>query len=317
MMVSSSVQHATHNAAIATQTWVWQEFPITYQTQGTQGPAVVLVHGFGASLGHWRKNLPVLAQTCRVYALDLIGFGRSAKPTPGPLEPGKQIEYTFETWGQQIVDFCREVVGGPVFLVGNSIGCIAAMQTAVTYPDIALGVVMLNCSLRLLHDRRRATQPWFKRIATPLLQRVLQVRWIGHLFFQQIAQPKTVRKILQKAYVRSDAVNDELIELLIAAARDAGAADVFLAFTGYSQGPLPEDLLPLLPCPAIIIWGENDPWEPIVLGKEFANFPQVEQFITLPGVGHCPQDEAPELVNPIVQEWILARSHSTSHHPLD
>jgi pimeloyl-ACP methyl ester carboxylesterase len=270
---------------------------------------VVLVHGFGASLGHWRKNLPVLAQTCRVYALDLIGFGRSAKPAPGPLKPGEQIEYTFDTWGQQIADFCREVVGGPVFLVGNSIGCIAAMQAAVDHPDIALGVAMINCSLRLLHARRRATQPWFKRIGAPLLQRILKVRWIGHSFFRQIAQPKTVRKILQKAYVRPDAVSDELIELLMAAAKDSGAADVFLAFTGYSQGPLPEDLLPLLPCPAILLWGEEDPWEPIALGRELANFPTVEQFIPLPGVGHCPQDEAPELVNPILQEWILGRSH--------
>jgi pimeloyl-ACP methyl ester carboxylesterase len=305
MTATSSVQ----NAAIATQTWMWQGFPITYQTQGNQGAAVVLVHGFGASLGHWRKNLPVLAQTCRVYALDLIGFGRSAKPAPGSLKPGEQIEYTFETWGQQIADFCREVVGAPVFLVGNSIGCIAAMQAAVDHPDIALGIAMINCSLRLLHDRRRATQPWVKRIGAPLLQRMLKVRWIGHTFFRQIAQPKTVRKILQKAYVRPDAVSDELIELLMAAAQDSGAADVFLAFTGYSQGPLPEDLLPQLPCPAIILWGEDDPWEPIALGKELANFPQVEQFIPLAGVGHCPQDEAPELVNPILQEWIQARSH--------
>ncbi len=34
------------------------------------------------------------------------------------------MAYTFETWGQQIADFCRKVVGKPVFLVGNSIGCI-------------------------------------------------------------------------------------------------------------------------------------------------------------------------------------------------
>ncbi|MEW5860512.1 MAG: alpha/beta hydrolase, partial [Cyanobacteriota bacterium] len=45
--------------------------------------------------------------------------------------------------------------------------------------------------------------------------------------------------------------------------------------------------------------------EPIELGREFANYPKIDQFIPIEGVGHCPQDEAPELVNPILQEWIL------------
>lgn len=265
---------------------------------------MVLVHGFGASLGHWRKNLPVLAEHCRVYALDLIGFGGAAKPTPGPLKPGEQIEYTFETWGQQIADFCREVVGEPAVLVGNSIGCIAAMQAAVDYPEVARSLALINCSLRLLHDRRRATQPWIKRMGAPLLQRVLKARWIGQTFFKQIAQPATVRKILLKAYASSEAVTDELVELLMAPANDVGAAEVFLAFTGYSQGPLPEDLLEVLPCPAILLWGEADPWEPIALGKELARFPQVQQFIPIQGAGHCPQDEVPDVVNPILLEWI-------------
>ena len=51
-----------------TQTWTWQEFSICYQQQGNSGPAVILVHGFGASWQHWRKNIPVLAENCRVYA---------------------------------------------------------------------------------------------------------------------------------------------------------------------------------------------------------------------------------------------------------
>ena len=290
---------------IPIQTWVWQGFPITYQTQGSQGPAVVLVHGFGASLGHWRKNISALATHCRVYALDLIGFGGSAKPTPAV-----QMDYTFETWGRQIADFCREVVGGSAFLVGNSVGCIVIMQAAVDYPELVRGVAMLNCSLRLLHDRHRNTQPWFKRMGAPLLQRVLQQKRIGHAFFNQLAKPNTVRKILLKAYTRPDVVTDELVDLLMAPARDPGAADVFLAFTAYSQGPLPEDLLAVLPCSALILWGANDPWEPIALGKKFADFPCVEQFIPLEGVGHCPQDEAPELVNPILQEWILQKAEA-------
>ena len=296
--MSLSVTSALDKLA-APQFWTWRGFQICYQTQGTEGVAVVLIHGFGASWGHWRKNIPVLATQFRVYAIDLIGFGGSAKP-----QPGTEIDYTFETWGQQIADFCREVVGTPVFLVGNSIGCIAAMQAAVDHPDTTLGVAMLNCSLRLLHDRRRAQLPWYRSVGTPILQKLLSIRGLGHSFFRLIAKPKTVRNILLKAYSRGEAVTDELVSLLMVAAADPGAPDVFLAFTAYSQGPLPEDLLAVLPCPALMLWGADDPWEPIAQGQELAKFPCVQKFVPLEGVGHCPQDEAPELVNPILQDWI-------------
>ncbi|BAY44124.1 alpha/beta hydrolase fold protein [Scytonema sp. HK-05] len=301
--LSSMTTSTSTPALTSTKTWIWQGFPICYQTQGTTGPAVILVHGFGASWCHWRKNIPMLADNCRVYAIDLIGFGSSAKP-----KPGEKIAYTIETWGQQVADFCREVVGEPAFLVANSIGCIVVMQAAVSNPDIALGVALLNCSLRLLHDRKRATLPWHRRFGAPILQRILSVKPIGDFFFNQVAKPKTVRKILLQAYANSEAVTEELVDILTAPAQDPGAVAVFLAFTSYSSGPLAEDLLPELPCPAMILWGTADPWEPVELGRELANFPQVQKFIPLEGVGHCPQDETPEVVNLIIQDWIWKQS---------
>lgn len=287
---------------LETKTWTWRGFPIGYKATGKQGPAVVMIHGFGASSGHWRKNLPVLGEHCRCYALDLIGFGASAKPTPGA-----GVEYNFETWGQQVADFCREVVGGSAFLVGNSIGCIVAMQAAVDNPDIALGIALLNCSLRLLHDRKRAELPWYRSMGAPVVQRLLGIKWVGQLFFSQLAKPNVVRKVLLQAYRNPEAVTDELVDMLMAPAFDAGAVDVFVAFTRYSQGPLPEDLLPILPCSAIILWGTEDPWEPIELAREFANFSTVEKFIPLEGLGHCPQDEAPDVVNKVLWDWIGSR----------
>ncbi|HBQ97302.1 MAG TPA: alpha/beta hydrolase [Cyanobacteria bacterium UBA11691] len=282
--------------------WNWRGFPIRYQKMGQMGPTVLLIHGFGGSVDHWRKNLPVLGQCCHCYALDLIGFGGSAKPTPGV-----KVEYRFETWSEQIIQFCQEVIGEPTVLVGNSIGCIAVMQAAVDAPDWVNSVVLLNCSLRLLHDRRRESLPFYKRYGAPWVQRFLGIRAIGHWFFAQIAKPKVVRQILQEAYGRSEAVTPELVDLLMAPALDPGAADVFIAFTRYSQGPLPEDLLESLPSPALMLWGTEDPWEPIEQGRKLAEFAAVKHFIPLEGVGHCPQDEAPELVNPLILDWVLEK----------
>mgnify|MGYP005841366887 CR=1 FL=1 len=281
------------------KTWTWEGFPITYQSCGEEGPAVVLIHGFGASWGHWRKNLPILGQTNRCYALDLIGFGNSAKP-----QPGIKINYTFETWAKLVTDFCEQVIGTPAFLVGNSIGSIVAMESAIASPDLVLGVAALNCSLRLLHERKRDQIPWYRSYGASFVQQLLGNPTIGKLFFQQIARPKTVRNILLQAYQRQEAVTDELVDIILKPAQDPGAAAVFCAFTRYSSGPLPEDLLPNLPCKAILLWGTKDPWEPLELGRQLANFDTVEQFIELEGLGHCPQDEAPEIVNPILQQWL-------------
>ncbi|NJN85263.1 MAG: alpha/beta fold hydrolase [Leptolyngbyaceae cyanobacterium SL_7_1] len=292
-MTSTSL-HPVH-----VHTWDWNGYSIRYQQAGTSGAAIVLIHGFGASSDHWRKTIPVLAETNRVYAIDLLGFGLSEKPSPS-----HTVQYTFDTWGDQVAAFVQTVVGQPAFLVGNSIGCIVALQTAVIAPDRIQGVVMINCSLRLLHDRKRATLPWYRRWSAPVMQKVLTNRAIGHYFFSQLAKPKVIRNILLQAYARADAVTDELVDFLYQPALDTGAADVFLAFTGYSQGPLAEDLLPQMQCPVLVLWGEDDPWEPIDLGRAFAEFPVVEEFIALPNAGHCPQDEAPELVNPILQRWI-------------
>jgi len=283
-------------------TWQWGDRTVAYWAAGPaapEAPAAVLIHGFGASAGHWRKNIPALAPHVRTYALDLLGFGASDKPQPGP-----NFAYTFETWGAQIGAFCREVVGTPVTLIGNSIGAIAAMQAAVMAPAQTQRVILLNCSLRLLHERKQRALPWYRRVGSRGVQRLLQNRAIARLFFAQIANPQAVRNVLKQAYARHEAIDTELVEMLLAPARHPHAVDVFVAFTGYSGGPTPEDLLVQLPCGAVVLWGDRDPWEPIALGRAFQEFACVEAFIPLPGVGHCPQDEAPDLVNPLLLQYL-------------
>lgn len=69
---------------------------------------------------HWRKNIPVLAESHRVYSIDLIGYGYSDKPNPREL--GDTPFYTFETWGSQLNDFCTDIVKDEAFFICNSIG---------------------------------------------------------------------------------------------------------------------------------------------------------------------------------------------------
>lgn len=72
------------------------------------GRPLLLVHGFGASIGHWRKNIPVLAAGgYRVYAIDLLGFGSSDKPA---------LNYTVELWQEQLKDFWTAHIQEPTVL---------------------------------------------------------------------------------------------------------------------------------------------------------------------------------------------------------
>lgn len=67
----------------------------------------------------------------------------------------------------------------------------------------------------------------------------------------------------------------------------------------------------IIQCPVLVVWGDKDPWEPVELGRAYGNFDTVEDFVVLPNVGHCPQDEAPHLVNPLVESFV-ARHESSS-----
>ena len=81
--------------------------------------------------------------------------------------------------------------------------------------------------------------------------------------------------------------------------------NVFLDFISYSSGPLPEELLAKTTRPVSILWGALDPWEDPKAGKEMlSGYPCVKEFVLLPGLGHCPMDEAPEIVNPLIERFV-------------
>ncbi|XP_011025150.1 PREDICTED: pheophytinase, chloroplastic [Populus euphratica] len=300
---SSSSNDGANETQVQSSIWSWKGYSIRYQYAGNRGPALVLVHGFGANSDHWRKNIPVLAKSHRVYSIDLIGYGYSDKPNPREL--GDKSFYTFETWATQLNDFCIDVVKDEAFFICNSIGGVVGLQAAVIDSQICKGIMLLNISLRLLHIKK---QPWFGRPFIRSFQSLLRNTALGKSFFKSVASSDSVRSILCQCYHDTSQVTEELVQKILLPGLEPGAADVFLEFICYSGGPLPEELLPQVKCPVLIVWGDKDPWEPIELGRGFINFDSVEDFVTLPNVGHCPQDEAPHLVNPLVESFVARHS---------
>ncbi|KXZ44026.1 hypothetical protein GPECTOR_75g750 [Gonium pectorale] len=281
--------------------WHWRGHRIRYQRSGDEGVPVLLVHGFGGNADHWRKNTPVLGARHRAFAIDLLGYGYSDKPNPRTAPPN--TIYSFDNWGQQLCDFIEERIGSdPTFIICNSVGGLAGLQASITAPQLVAGVQCIDISLRGLHVKRQA--PW-QRPFVAAFQRFLKETDAGKAFFANVATERTVGNILRQAYGRKEAVTEELVSAILRPGLQPGAVDVFLDFISYSGGPLPEDLMAATTRPVSLLWGEADPWEDAREGRRlFANLPSVVEFVTLPGVGHCPQDEAPELVNPLIERFV-------------
>jgi pimeloyl-ACP methyl ester carboxylesterase len=127
--------------------WADIDGPVHYVDFGgpDDGPLVVCVHGLGGSHANWLAIAPQLARTCRVLALDLAGFG---------LTRGGARRTTVEANTELLHRFIQEVTGGPVILIGNSMGgTISALATAA-HPDDVAGAVLIDPALPLFATSR-------------------------------------------------------------------------------------------------------------------------------------------------------------------
>lgn len=263
---------------------------------------IVLIHGFGACKEHWRYTLPALSQHHSVIAIDLIGFGASDQP-PSKLrdEAGDGGWcYGIDSWAAQVMGLLDHAVKGPVQLVGNSIGGVVALATAKLLEEKgrpAQQVILIDCAQRNLDDKRLNEQPPLRRIGRPLLKSLVRQRWFTSFLFRSLIKPSIIRRILLQAYPTGQNVNEELITILITPAKQLGAAESFRGFINLFNDRLAPELLAVISTPVALLWGEKDPWEPIKEAETWQRFPCVQSFQQLPGLGHCPHDENPEMVN--------------------
>ena len=303
-----------------TKFWSWQGHPVAWTRLGsTEAPlAVVLIHGFGASIGHWRHTLPALSPAAEVFALDLLGFGASDKPrsrlTDEPDQPGA-VRYCFDLWAAQVADFIDAQVrpdraARPLHLIGNSIGAVVALTTArllVKRGVPPAQVVLIDCAQRTLDEKRISELPPWERAGRPALMQLVRQRWLLKTLFGLLARPAFIRSVLKRAYPSGANVDDQLVALLLRPTTDPGAVESFRGFVNLFSDHLAPDLLAELDLPVRMLWGGSDPWEAPAEARSWAaTYPCVRELTVLDGLGHCPHDEAPEQVNPILLKWLTA-----------
>lgn len=282
--------------------WVWRGWQTRYSymrasnSQRAELPPIVLVHGFGASIEHWRNNIPAIAQDHTVYAIDLLGFGASRKA---------DTEYSTALWTEQIRDFWQTFIGVPTIFVGNSIGSLVCLNATYTYPEMTAGLVML--SLPDVSVREDMLPKAIRPLVTNLENIVASPWLIGNLL-KFIRKPNIIRKWAGIAYPRKQAVTDELVEILSSPAYDEGAGKTLLRLSRSvrqaSFAKSVRDLLPPIDIPMLLIWGLQDRMIPPKQARAIAKLnPQIE-LIELPKAGHCPHDEYPQQFNTLLLNWL-------------
>jgi len=281
--------------------------------------------------------MPALAAQADVIAIDLLGFGASDKPrsrlADEPNQPGAVL-YCFDLWARQVADAAISLFGlgeatsserpallrPELHLIGNSIGGMVALTAARLLVREGIPpqqVILIDCAQRSLDDKRAAELPGLERVSRPLLKQLVRQRWVIAPLFRLLAQPGFIRRVLRKAYPSGAHIDDELIALLHRPSTDPGATESFRGFVNLFSDYLAPELLADLAVPVRLLWGEDDPWEDPKEARRWANtFPCIQELQVLNGLGHCPQDEDPERVNPILLEWIGRPPIDTPHNEL-
>jgi pimeloyl-ACP methyl ester carboxylesterase len=289
--------------------WVWRGWQTRYtyirpaQINQETTP-LILLHGFGASIGHWRQNLEVFGEHHTVYALDMLGFGASEKAP---------VTYNVELWVEQVYEFWQTFIRKPVVLIGNSIGSLVSLAAAAAHPEMVQGVVMMslpdpNLEQEAIPQLLRPVVAGVKNIvASPLLLKTL---------FGVLRRPAILRRWAGIAYATPDAITDELVEILAGPTQDRGSARTFSALLkaviGTQFCPSVKTVLPTLTVPTLLIWGQKDRFVPPALASEFALLNPKLQLLNIENAGHCPHDECPEEVNQAILNWIAKCLNETN-----
>ncbi|MDB9536292.1 alpha/beta fold hydrolase [Dolichospermum planctonicum CS-1226] len=281
--------------------WVWRGWQTRYtyirpvKDRRGQTP-LILLHGFGASIGHWRHNLEVLGKHNTVYALDMIGFGASEKAA---------TNYNVELWVEQVYDFWKTFIGQPVVLVGNSIGSLISLVAAATHADMVKGIVMISLPDPSLEQEMIPTA--FKPVVRGI-KSIFTSRLILKPIFYFVRRPSVLRRWAGLAYAHPEAISDELIDILAGPPQDRGSARAFRALfkatTEANFSPSVKKILPNLTIPMLLIWGKKDRFVPPKLADQFLRYNEKLELVYLENVGHCPHDESPEQVNEAILDWI-------------
>jgi pimeloyl-ACP methyl ester carboxylesterase len=255
-----------------------------------QGPPIVLLHGASGGAANWFRVMAPLAQTHRVLALDLPGFGLSQALQPrAPL--GKQLAEILESWLAQL-----NVPEATV--AATSFGGLPALRLAQRAPQRVNGLVLLD-SVGLGRELSWAARLASIRLLGGLATRPSQrsVNWqMRTLMLAHIERLPRAQVAALSAYLYESARATDWRRL-------ARGFHDFATLRGQRE-VLNDEELRSLPQRVMIGWGALDRFVPVQHARRAAALVPGAQLRIIPDVGHSPNWEAPGAVAEIISEFL-------------
>ncbi len=253
----------------------------THYLTGGEGPPLVLLHGHGDSSEIWRRVLPALARTHRVYAPDTPGAGNSAKLAAYSLPPAFYSDF--------LAKFLDSLGLARAALVGHSHGGNTALRLALAAPErvTALGLVDSSGLGRAINPALIAlTLPGYGDAAIAWMSMPLGAsQWAAMLAslafaFPPLAPPAWLA--LQYRLAQTPGHLQGTVACLRGELNLWGQREVFL------------DELPGLGMPTLVVWGANDMVVPSYQARAAASRLGNGRLVLIPNCGHLPQVERPD-----------------------
>ena len=259
--------------------YAWKLGELAFQRLG-EGPAIVLLHSFGPGhdMEEWREVGEQLGATYRVFALDLLGWGRSDKP---------RMNYDDELYIQQIVDFLEDVVRERAVLVGSGLSAAYAVQVAVDHPELVRALALVVPAGVEIHG----DEPDLK---DALVHRMLRLPVLGtsalNLYTSQTAIARYLRRDLFAAPNRVDA---DRIEHHYRSSHQPGSHVPLAAYlSGYMNHSV-EEALARLDVPTWIAWGRQARAPSVETADLWLRYAADIEFEVFENSGNLPQIEVP------------------------
>ena len=281
--VSDKARSAYEEAYAATLAELW---PIPYETRSvptpygsthvvvsgaTDGDPVVLIHAAGLSATQWYPQAGPLGAAHRLFAIDIMGDAGLSTQTRGI-----RSRRDAASWLAGVLDSLD--LERPV-LIGSSFGSFQSANLAVLHPERARALVLLGPAATI--------KPF--RLSAKLMIRA------GSLF----PMPFTVRPALRSMMAGSLPAEPFVRQM------ETGNAGFRYDRTGIFPSEIPDDELGAIACPTILMVGAAERIYDPVAGLERARqlMPNLETRL-IPGVGHLPGMQRPDIVNPDVLAFL-------------
>lgn len=261
---------------------------VNYVDRGDQGNhrPIVFIHGLSGQWQNWLENIPRFAESRRVVALDLPGFGLS------PMPPD-EISITY--YGRVVAELCDRLGLSPAVLVGNSMGGYVAAEVAIARTEVVERLLLVSAAgVSQMDLARNPARAAAKGAALLAASNTAQLRFVA-------ARPRLRHWILSiVARHPSRLKGDVLLEGLMKGTGKPGFEQALMACIDYDY----RDRLPEIGCPTLVLWGENDAVIPVADADRYLELIEGARKIVLEDTGHVPMVERPPTFNRILQEFL-------------